>query len=285
MKIEKNTKFLIVGLGLLGGSYAQALRKQGYHVKAIEINQLSIDYAIKNDIIEDGSTFDIDMIKEADRIIFGLYPKAMIDWIHNYQSYFKTGIILTDVSGVKSNVVDIIQKDLRSDIEFISSHPMAGKEVSGVKYSDASIFQVANFIIVPTDKNTPDAIAYAHELANILGFSHITQLSIQKHDEMIGFVSQLTHAIAVSLMNANDNTHLVEYTGDSFRDLTRIANINEHLWSELFFLNKENLIREIDDFQQSLSNLKDKLIEEDVDGLKQLFIQSTERRKLFDKKK
>lgn len=282
--INKDTKFLIVGLGLLGGSYAQALSDQGYHVKAIEINQLSIDYAIQHQIIEDGSTFDTDMIQEADIIIFGLYPIALIDWIHNYQSYFKTGALLTDVSGVKSNVVDVIQQDLRSDVEFIASHPMAGKEVSGVKYSDPSIFKVANFIIVPTEKNSPEAVAFLYELAKLLGFSHITELSIEKHDEMIGFVSQLTHAIAVSLMNANDNTHLVEYTGDSFRDLTRIANINENLWSELFFLNKDNLIHEIEDFQTSLDNLKDKLIKDDVDGLKQLFIQSTQRRKLFDKK-
>lgn len=283
--IAKDKHILIVGLGLLGGSYAKALSDAGYHVKAIEINQLSIDFAIKNQIIEDGSTFDIDMIKEADVIIFGLYPKALIDWIHTYQSYFKPGIFLTDVSGVKSNVVDIIQQDLRKDVEFIASHPMAGKEVSGVKYSDPTIFKVANFIIVPTQANTKEGIAFLYDLAKVLGFSNITELSIQKHDEMIGFVSQLTHAIAVSLMNANDNTHLVEYTGDSFRDLTRIAKINENLWSELFFLNKENLIREINDFQKELGNLKSKLENEDVDGLKQLFVQSTERRKLFDKQK
>ena len=100
---------------------------------------------------------------------------------------------------------------------------------------------------------------------------------------MVGFVSHLTHAIAVSLMNTNDNTHLVEYTGDSFRDLTRIAKINENLWSEVFFLNKDNLIREIDDFIQEVNHLKSKLEENDKDGLKELFIQSTARRKLFDR--
>lgn len=281
--IAKDKQILIVGLGLLGGSYAQALSDAGYHVKAIEINQLSIDYAKEHHFIENGSTFDIDMIKEADIIIFGLYPKALIEWIHTYQRYFKPGIFLTDVSGVKSNVVDVIQQDLRSDVEFIASHPMAGKEVSGVKYSDSSIFKVANFIIVPTEKNSKEGIIFLYDLAKILGFSNISELSIQEHDEMIGFVSQLTHAIAVSLMNANDNTHLVEYTGDSFRDLTRIAKINENLWSELFFLNKENLMNEIDDFQKELTNLKSKLEQDDVAGLKQLFVQSTTRRKLFDK--
>ncbi|MEG2799992.1 MAG: prephenate dehydrogenase [Erysipelotrichaceae bacterium] len=281
--IDQKTKFLIVGLGLIGGSYALGLSKKGYHVSAIDTNQLSIDYALEHHFIEKGSTFDIELIQNADIIIFGLYPNIMIDWIATYQKYFKPGIILSDVSGVKVNVIDKIQDSLRSDVEFIGSHPMAGKEVSGVKFSDEAIFKIANFIITPTSKNTKRAISFLHEFAQILEFQHITSLTPEKHDEMIGFVSQLTHVIAVSLMNTNDNTHLVEYTGDSFRDLTRIAKINENLWTELFFLNKDNLIREIEDFDRELNNLKNKLIEKDEDGLKELFIQSTIRRKLFDK--
>lgn len=281
--INKSTRFLIVGLGLIGGSYAMGLKKQGFHVDAIEINQLSIDYAIKNNIIDQGSTFDIELIQKADFIISALYPETMIDWIASYQSYMKPNAFLTDVSGVKTSVVYRVQAMLRDDIEFLSSHPMAGKEVSGVKFADDSIFNIANFIITPTDKNSEEAITTLKEFASILGFSNITVLTPEKHDEMIGFVSQLTHAIAVSLMNTNDNTHLVEYTGDSFRDLTRIAKINENLWSELFFLNKEVLIHEIDDFVSEITHLKETLIQNDSEALKQLFIQSTARRKLFDR--
>ena len=161
---------------------------------------------------------------------------------------------------------------------------MAGKEVSGVRNSDENIFKIANFIITPTEKNTPEGIKFARELGEILGFRNITQLSLEEHDKMIGFVSQLTHVIAVSLMNTNDNTHLVEYTGDSFRDLTRIAKINEVLWSELFLLNKEILVKEIDDFAAELNNFREKLVNEDVEGNEKALIQSTERRKLFDRK-
>ena len=125
--------------------------------------------------------------------------------------------------------------------------------------------------------------AFAKELAELLDFYHIAIITPQEHDKMIGFVSQLTHAVAVSLMNTSDNTHLKEYTGDSFRDLTRIAKINETLWSELFFLNKKNLVQEIDDFVAELENLKQKIADEDEEGIKKLFIQSTERRKQFDK--
>lgn len=281
--IKKDTRFLIVGLGLIGGSYAMGLKKNGYHVDAIEINQLSINFAIKNGIIDNGSTFDINLIKNADFIISGLYPNMMVEWFSTYQKYMKSGTFLTDVSGVKCNIIHRVQETLRDDIQFLASHPMAGKEVSGVKFADDSIFHIANFIITPTEKNSDEAIAMLKEFAQILGFSNITVLTPEKHDEMIGFVSQLTHVIAVSLMNTNDNTHLVEYTGDSFRDLTRIAKINENLWSELFFLNKDNLIREIDDFVGEINNLKQKLIQNDIDGLKELFIQSTIRRKLFDR--
>ena len=281
--IQKDTRFLIIGLGLIGGSYAMGLKKNGYHVDAIEINQLSIDYAIKHNIIDAGSTFDLDLISNADFIISGLYPNAMIEWISTYQKYMKPHAFLTDVSGVKSSIVYRVQDLLREDVEFLASHPMAGKEVSGVKYADDEIFKIANFIITPTDKNTPEAIETLKIFASILGFSNISVLTPEKHDEMIGFVSQLTHAIAVSLMNTNDNTHLVEYTGDSFRDLTRIAKINENLWSELFFLNKNVLIQEIDDFVDEINHLKETLIQEDSDSLKKLFIQSTSRRKLFDR--
>ena len=281
--ITKDTRFLIIGLGLIGGSYAMGLKKNGYHVEAIEINQLSIDYALKNGIIDKGSTFDLDMISQADVIIVSLYPNMSVDWIATYQKYFKPGALISDVASVKTGVVKPIQDIIRDDVEFLSSHPMAGKEVSGVKFADDTIFHSANFIILPTEKNTKEAIDSLRQMAQSVGFHNISELSVEDHDAMIGFVSHLTHAIAVSLMNTNDNTHLVEYTGDSFRDLTRIAKINENLWSEVFFLNKDNLIKEIDDFTAEVENLKSKLIHNDVEGLKELFIQSTARRKLFDK--
>ena len=282
--INQNTRFLIVGLGLIGGSYAMGLKKQGYHVDAIEINQLSIDYAIENNIIDYGSTFDIDLIKNADIIISGLYPNTMIEWITTYQQYFKPQVLISDVSGVKSNIVDQAQSILRKDVSFIASHPMAGKEVSGVKYADNNIFEQANFIITPTDLNNQVEIDTMIHFAKILNFQNISVLSCKEHDKMIAFVSQLTHAIAVSLMNASDNPDLVKYTGDSFRDLTRIANINENLWSELFFLNKDYLLVEIDNFMDSLTILRQTLVDNDKDKLKDLFVTSTIRRQRFNKK-
>lgn len=286
--IEKTHKFLIVGLGLIGGSYGKGLANAGYEVFAIDRDAEAIAYGLNEGFIRNGATTTkeqdmIPLIQEADTIILGLYPQDTVTWVRKYQQYFKSGIIITDVSGVKQFVVEEIQSILRPDVEFLASHPMAGKEVSGVVNSDPNIFLEANFIITPSQKNSLQAIHHIHKIAEILKFRHITSLSPAEHDEMIGFLSQLTHVIAVSLMNSNANPHLVEYTGDSFRDLTRIANINEMLWSELFLENKQILIEQIDNFMDQVSNIRKTLVEEDTATLKQLMIQSTERRKKFNR--
>lgn len=281
--IKKDTQFLIVGLGLLGGSYALRLKEADYQVYGIARRQETIDYALSHHMIDQGSTIVDEQVREADVIIFALYPKTMISWIQQYQHLFKSGAILTDVSGVKSGIVEPIQKMLREDVEFISAHPMAGKETSGIEYANTEMFTKANYIITPTEKNSERAIAFSYDLANVLQFKHIAELSCKEHDQMIGFLSQLTHVIAVSLMNTHDNEDLVQYTGDSFRDLTRIAKINEIMWSELFLENKQVLLDEIDAFMDCMSHFRNTLANEDKEEMKRLFIQSTQRRKKFDK--
>jgi prephenate dehydrogenase len=175
-----------------------------------------------------------------------------------------------------------IQEMLRPDAEFIGCHPMAGKESSGVRNSDPAIFKTANFIITPTERNTEEAIESCYQLAEILGFTRISQLSIQEHDAMIGFLSQLTHVIAVSLMTCNESEDLVKYTGDSFRDLTRIAKINEKMWSELFLLNKKELLSQIDRFSKELIEFRDMLAQENREGMEEKMKLSTKRRHQFD---
>ena len=282
--INKDTKFLIIGLGLMGGSYALALKQQGYAVSAITKEQSSIDYAAAHGIIDKGDT-DINetLVKEADIIVFALYPHVFIDWIKNNRNLFRKGQIITDVTGVKHTVVKPVQELLNGRCEFIAAHPMAGREVYGVENATSEMFKGANYIVVPTENNTPMAIDTAKRLGEILGFARISVLSPEEHDKMIGFVSQLTHCIAVALMTCNDNTHLVDYTGDSFRDLTRIANINEDMWTELFLLNRDVLANEIDVFAKELERIKNMLQNGDSEGMKEVMRLSTKRRKLFNK--
>lgn len=285
MLIDVKKNILIVGLGLIGGSYAKALRRFGFTICAISRSQSTINYALENGLIDEGSvSAEPEMIGRADIVIFGLYPHVLVEWIEQYQQYFKPGAWLTDVTGVKRSVVYRIQEMLRPDVEFIAAHPMAGKEVAGVENSSERIFIGANYIVVPTEKNTQDVIASCIELGQLLGFAQVNCLSPEQHDEMIAFVSQLTHCIAISLMTCNDQENMEKYTGDSFRDLTRIARIQDEMWSELFLLNKDALLRQMDLFQAEFLRLRTMLAEDDRDGMREMMRKSTQRRALFDKK-
>lgn len=285
MKLNVNHKILIVGLGLLGGSYARALTKKGFTVTAITRSQSSIDYALEEKIIAKGSAFvDEALVGEADFVVFALYPHVFIDWIRKNQHLFKSGAVITDVTGVKESIVGTIQSMLRPDVEFIAAHPMAGREVYGVQNSDDSIFKGANYVVTPSESNTPDAIELCRDLGETLGFAKVSELSPKDHDKIIAFVSQLTHCIAISLMTCQKTERLEDYTGDSFRDLTRIARLNEDMWSELFLINKTALLHQLTLFEGELNHLRCMLEEDDVEGLKDMMRYSTARRALFDKK-
>ncbi len=286
MKISKDTNILIIGLGMIGGSYARGLTKKGYHINAIDTDRATIDYALENGLIRQGTTeVDRKMIGEADVVIFALYPHIFREWISKNQWYFKSGAIITDVTGVKGKLVYDIQDMLREDCEYIAAHPMAGCERLGIWHSDEMIFRGANYIVVPTEKNTQEAKELCRQIGRILRFARISELSPYDHDEMIGFVSQLAHCIAMCLMTCDHTEKLEEYTGDSFRDLTRIARIDETMWSELFLTNKDALLHQMKLFTMEFSKLEKMLMEGDKEGIKDMMRRSTARRKLFDKEK
>lgn len=284
MKLNKDMKILIVGLGLIGGSYAEALSKKGYEVGAIDQKQEAIDFALRKGYIASGKTsVDKDYVGKFDIVVFALYPHAFVEWIEKYQNCLKSGAIVTDVTGVKGGVVSDVQNALREDVEFIAAHPMAGRECSGVENAKAEIFKGANYIVVPTEKNTQEAIELCKDLGRELGFKHISELSVKQHDETVGFLSHLTHCIAVSLMVCKESGHLADYTGDSFRDLTRIAKINDEMWSELFLLNKDEIVEQMNLFEQHFGKLKECIQNDDREGIREMMRLSTKRRKVFDK--
>ena len=281
--LHKQANILIVGLGLMGGSYAAALSKKGYKVYALSLEQRPIDYALARGWIVAGGTEPEAFVGQADIIISCLYPSVFVEWVEKYQHLFQSGALLTDVTGVKTQVVSQVQELLRKDVEFIAAHPMAGRERSGVQYADPSVFEGANYIVVPTPKNTGLAIETCKYLGEELGFANVSELPPQKHDQMIAFLSQLTHCIAVTLMNAGEDDSLVKYTGDSFRDLTRIAKINDEMWSELFIMNKEPLLKEMEKFRHAFDALERTIREEDRQEMRAMMRLSTARRAKFDK--
>jgi len=285
MRLDPSKKILIVGLGLMGGSYARALKKKGYTVTAITKDQSSIDYALDHGLIDAGTTeVDPKFIEDADLTVFALYPHTFLEWIKEYGHLIPEGKIITDVTGVKGCVVYEVQSMLKPGVEFIAAHPMAGREVYGVENSDAHIFHGANYLVVPTDKNTFNAIELCESLGEELGFADVSRLSPERHDEMVAFLSQLTHCIAVSLMCACDDPAIERYTGDSFRDLTRIANINDDMWSELFLSNRDALLEQMDLYRSAFDRMYNCVKNGDREEMRSMMRMSTQRRRKFNKK-
>ncbi len=286
MELNRNTEILIVGLGVIGGGYARALTRQGYRVSCITKEQKDIDYAVAHGIIHSGYTEPRpEILAAAELVVLALYPHTAVEWMRENQNFLRPGTLVTDVTGVKARFIREMQAFLRTDIEFISAHPMAGRESSGVEYSNDEVFRGANYIVVPTDRNTREGIAVCRRLGEILGFGRISELDAESHDRMIAFLSQLTHCIAVALMNCHQGAGLESYTGDSFRDLTRIAKINDEMWSELFLWNREALLAQMDVFEKTFDRLRGMLERGDREGMREMMRISTRRRTLFDKER
>ncbi len=277
-----STRILLVGLGLIGGSYAQALSAQGFSIDAIDPDTDALAFAAQKGWIARSSPVpDPALLADADLAIFALYPRHLLPWIAAHQQHFRPGTLLTDTTGVKTPVAEPVQKILRPDLEFLPAHPMAGREKSGVRHADASVFRGANFIITPTSRNTPAAIQTLRDLATCLGFARISLLSPADHDNMVAYLSQLTHCIAVALMDAQTLPDIASYTGDSFRDLTRIADINDRMWAELFIDNRTPLLAQIDNFMAQLACLRAALDASDAPALRSLMRLSSSRRRAF----
>lgn len=268
---------LIVGLGVMGGAYAKSLSTAGHNVYAVDINKNSIDFAKEHKYIIDGSDEALDFIPIADLIIIGLYPKLILDFLNKYKANFRENQIITDLCGLKTYFLYDAQ-NVKMKAEYISHHPMAGKEKSGVEYAYMVDFKPANFLICPTDKNTTRAVEVIRQVGLDLGVNRIILVTPEEHDSMIAYTSQLTHAIAVALVNADKEEGTKNFVGDSYRDLTRIARINEELWTELFFGNKNELLDKITTFETELDIIKNALKNDDKESLKEAFRRSTKHR-------
>lgn len=273
-------KILIVGLGVIGGSYAMALKAVGYEdIYGIDSNLETLRKAEGLEIIKKGYVDGKEIIKEADLVIISLYPRLVKQFIENNKDYFKDGAIVTDATGIKGHFIDDILNILPKEIDFIFGHPMAGREKRGIDYASKEVFNGANYLITVTDRNKESNIKILENIIYDMGFKRIKRINPEYHDKMIAFTSQLPHAIAVALINSDEEGRDTgSFIGDSYRDLTRIANINEDLWSELFFGNKENLIESLDHFLMEVNNIRNSLINEDEETLKELFIKSSKRR-------
>ena len=273
-------RIVIVGLGVIGGGYAMALKEAGYtEVYGIDKNTETLRKAKSLGIIKEGYEDEKEIIQDADLIVLAVYPNLVKDFIINNKEHFKDGAVITDVTGIKQLFINEITKILPENIDFVFAHPMAGREKKGIDYATNQVFKGANFLITVTDRNKDENLDLIENLAYKMGFKHIKRICPKYHDEMIAFTSQLPHALAVALINSDiEGRNTGEFIGDSYRDLTRIANINESLWSQLFLGNKENLLQAIYNFEEELDKIKSCLENEDKEALQEFFIKSSLRR-------
>jgi prephenate dehydrogenase len=273
-------KIFIVGLGLIGASYAEGLYYKGHKIFAYNRNHEHVLTGIKRGFIE--SDNDLKKMKGCDLVILALYPKQNIEFLKQNLDLLKKGQILTDVSGTKTEMMKEIEAILPQGVSYTSHHPMAGKETSGFESRDFNIFKNANFIIVKGSRSLDSDELALNEIATSLKFGKITVTDAKTHDQLIAFTSQLTHVLAVSLVQSDHLVETKQATGDSYRDLTRIAKINEVMWSELFLENKVALLEKINDFEVELSKIKKMIETNNREELMDYLKEAKERRKSFD---
>lgn len=273
--------FAIVGMGLMGGSYAKALRKlQVKKIIAVERDEAVLADVLSQGLADVGLSHPGAALGEADIIICAVYPEAVVNFIAAGVKFFKADVLLTDVSGIKKNIIARGQALLAPGMEFISGHPMAGREGRGLGMSDASIFRNANYIIVPESHNSPEAVRWLENFAKVLGCAHTVRVTPAEHDRTIAYTSNLPHVAAVSLVNSVSYSDKTKYfVAGSYRDGTRVADINPELWCTLFLANKECVADEIEKYMEQLALWRDALRAGDGEKLKAMMRQSRSRRR------
>jgi len=269
----------IVGLGLMGGSIASAL-KDKHNIYAYDLSTESLQYALDNGIIHQ-AYFSLEPLLANSEVIFlCVYPLSIAPFIRDNQEKLKPGTLVIEISGIKTPLVNEIVPILRKDIDMIFTHPIAGREKIGVFHSRRQIFNNQNFVIVPLKRNKKENLELVQSLALEMGFINITSLSAEEHDEAIAYTSQLAHILALAIMNSGPGKYdTAKLIGDSFRDLTRIAMINDKLWNELFIANKEHLVPQIDRMIACLEKYRDDIASEAVDEITSL-MQSAKKTRL-----
>ncbi len=275
----KDLTYGIVGLGIMGGSFAKSIRQNILSQsdstgKILGCNRStsSITMALSEGVIDKGfPSTDVDqMLPDCDVVFICLYPHATLDFLKDHKDKFKSGAIITDISGVKGIFEKSLPQLLRPDTDFVIGHPMAGGEKEGYAASNAKFFVNHNYILIPQDFNKPENLETMRTLISAMGFSRITETSCQNHDYKIGFTSQLCHVIASALVASADDEEITAFGGGSFEDLTRIAMINAPLWTELFISNKDLLCNHIENFQKQLDLMKNFIQSENSEELKNM---------------
>lgn len=258
----------VVGLGLIGGSLCKAIKKHTNHtVYGVDTNRETIEMALSQHAI-DAETSDLGL---ADITIVSLYPITTMDFIKKNADKFKKGSIVIDTCGIKKAIVDSATPALaENDVTFIGVHPMAGREFSGFEYSLDNLFDEASFIITPSENVSQTKINLIEDFAYAIHFKKVVIATPEEHDQIIAFTSQLAHVVSNAYIKSPTHQKQLGFSAGSFQDLTRVAKLNEDMWTPLFMLNKEPLCFEIDYIIARLTEYRDAMMNGDNERLKQL---------------
>ncbi|WP_461256514.1 prephenate dehydrogenase [Treponema sp. R80B11-R83G3] len=289
MPAIKDCNFGIVGLGLMGGAIAKALRDNcgvaQEKLFACNRTKETLETARLAGLI--GRGYDAlhagEMLSICDVVFICLNPSAIISFLEQWANAFKSGSLITDIGGTKKSIAVAAEK-FREDVDFIPGHPMAGAEKSGFANSQLCDFHGKNYILTPISRNKSENLDFLKDIIYRMGFARITQVTPEEHDRKIAFTSQLCHVIAAALIDCETDVKITRFGGGSFEDLTRIAMLNAPMWTEIFIENNDALLDRINQFEKSLDVLKALIKDGQADELMKRLTVVRERRIEMGKK-
>ena len=257
----------IIGLGLIGGSLAKAIAEYtDYHIMASNRTRATLLRAIEDGAVHEELTDD--NIGQADMVILGLYPEEAVAYMESIGGRLKKGALVIDVSGIKRYICkEMPPIAAKYGFVFVGAHPMAGKEKSGYANSEAALFKGASFIITPIDDSAQEEVDWLREFAARIGFGMHVVCSPAEHDKMIAFTSQLPHVLANAYVQSPQCLKHKGFSAGSYRDVSRVARLNEHLWAELFLQNADALTDELELLIRNITEICDAVKAGDREGL------------------
>ena len=271
----------IVGLGLIGGSFAKAYAEKGHTVFAFNRSRQILDFAILSETVK--GELNKENIKDCDLVLICVYPGAAIEYMEKMGPYIGEKPLVIDCCGTKREVVDAGMKIAdKYGFTYVGGHPMAGTQYSGYKYSRANLYHNAPMVLVPKDNNDILLLSRAKDLLEPAGFGRISNTTAERHDKLIAFTSQLAHVVSNAYVKSPTALDHKGFSAGSYKDMTRVAWLNPEMWTELFMDNKDFLIEELDTIIENLKEYKDAMENDNREKLVELLREGKERKELID---
>ena len=270
---------VIVGLGLIGGSMARALRGfEDFDIIGVDVSQPTLRFALENDIIDRAEEDPVKALAQGDLVFLCLHPRGIVEFMAKHRDHFKAGAMVTDVCGVKGAVLEGA-KVLPPTVSFVGGHPMAGRETSGIQCSLVNMFQNAHYILTPNEQSSPEHIALMERVARHVGCADVVKTTPEQHDAIIAYTSQMMHIIAVAVCDDESLFRYQGFEGDSFRGCTRVAALDVPLWTQLFTMNADALGGALEQLEEHIRSYRLAIRNGDTEALVQKLNASSARKR------